>query len=91
MIRHMDATDREILRRLQEDGRLTNAALAERVHLSPSPCLRRLKRLERAGTIAGYRAVLDRRGVGLGLTVFLEIKVERHSEETAARLGAASR
>jgi len=82
----MDATDREILRALQEDGRLTNAALAERVHLSPSPCLRRLKRLEYDGMIERYRAILDRRRVGLGLTVFVEIKVEGHTDATATRL-----
>jgi Lrp/AsnC family leucine-responsive transcriptional regulator len=82
----MDATDREILRLLQDDGRLTNAALAERVHLSPSPCLRRLKRLEDEGVITRYRAILDRRRVGLGLTVFVEIKVEGHTDETATRL-----
>jgi Lrp/AsnC family leucine-responsive transcriptional regulator len=82
----MDATDREILRLLQEDGRLSNAALAERVHLSPSPCLRRLKRLEQAGVIERYRAILDRRRVGLGLTVFVEIKVEGHTDETATHL-----
>jgi Lrp/AsnC family leucine-responsive transcriptional regulator len=75
----MDATDRAILRHLQDDGRLPNATLAERVHLSPSPCLRRLKRLEGDGTIRGYRAILDRRSVGLALTVFAELKVERHS------------
>jgi Lrp/AsnC family transcriptional regulator, leucine-responsive regulatory protein len=86
MIHPMDATDREILRLLQEDGRLTNAALAERVHLSPSPCLRRLKRLEDDGVIERYRAILDRRRVGLGLTVFVEIKVEGHSDVTATRL-----
>lgn len=85
----MDATDREMLRHLQEDGRLPNAALAELVHLSPSPCLRRLKRLEDDGVIAGYRAVLNRRAVGLGLTVFVEIKVERHSDETAEKMTAA--
>ncbi|MBV9416107.1 MAG: Lrp/AsnC family transcriptional regulator, partial [Solirubrobacterales bacterium] len=70
----MDNTDRAILRNLQADGRLPNAAVAERVGLSPSPCLRRLKRLEQDGTIRGYRAILDRRKVGLGLTAFVEIK-----------------
>ena len=85
----MDPTDREILRLLQEDGRLTNAALAERVHLSASPCLRRLKRLEGDAVITGYRAVLDRRRVGLGLTVFVEIKVAGHTDETATDLQTA--
>lgn len=82
----IDAIDRKILDELQRDGRVSNVELAERVNLSPSPCLRRLKRLESAGLIEGYRAVLDRRKVGLGLTVFLEIKVERHSVPTADRL-----
>ena len=81
----MDGLDVEILRHLQADGRLPNNALADRVHLSPSPCLRRLKRLEADGTIIGYRALLDRRQVGLGLTVFAEI-VAAHSEEQAAAL-----
>jgi Lrp/AsnC family leucine-responsive transcriptional regulator len=85
----MDAIDRKILRHLQADGRLPNAALAERVHLSPSPCLRRLKRLEESGTIRGYRAVLDRRRVGLGLTVFVEVKVGQHSERRAREMEAA--
>ena len=82
----MDAIDREILRLLQDDGRLSNATLAARVHLSPSPCLRRLKRLEDEGVIERYRAILDRRRVGLDLTVFVEIKVEGHTDETATQL-----
>jgi Lrp/AsnC family leucine-responsive transcriptional regulator len=78
----MDATDRKILAELQADGRLPNAALAEAVHLSPSPCLRRVKRLEDDGVIAGYRAVLDRERLGLGLTVFIELKAESQHRET---------
>jgi Lrp/AsnC family transcriptional regulator, leucine-responsive regulatory protein len=85
----MDDTDRAILRHLQSDGRLPNAALAERVRLSPSPCLRRLKRLEEEGTIRGYRAILDRRKVGLGLTVFVEIKVSGQSRRLAEQLEQA--
>jgi Lrp/AsnC family transcriptional regulator, leucine-responsive regulatory protein len=85
----MDAIDRELLTILQEEGRLANAALAERVRLSPSPCLRRLKRLEDDGVIDGYRAVLDRRRVGLDLTVFVEIKVQAHTDETATALQRA--
>jgi len=85
----MDATDRAILRHLQADGRLPNAALAERVHLSPSPCLRRLKRLENDQTIRGYRAILDRRKLGLGLTVFVEVKVSGHSEDRATEFEKA--
>lgn len=85
----LDRTDRRILNALQRDGRMSNVALAEEVNLSPSPCLRRLKRLEDSGVIAGYRAVLDRRRVGLGLTLFVEIKVSGHSEDLANRLEAA--
>ncbi len=85
----LDRTDRKILLALQNDGRLTNVELAERIGLSPSPCLRRVKRLEREGVIRGYRAVVDRRAVSLGLTIFTEIKVGRHSRANADALQAA--
>lgn len=85
----MDALDRAMLRHLQADGRLPNAALAERVRLSPSPCLRRLRRLEQEGTIRGYRAILDRRKIGLGLTAFVEIKVSGQSRRRAQELEQA--
>ncbi len=85
----LDRTDRRILAELQRDGRLANVELADRIALSPSPCLRRVKQLESAGVIAGYRAVLGRADVGLGLTVFVEIKVERHTRENATALQAA--
>ena len=85
----LDGIDRRILAALQMDGRLTNVELADRIGLSPSPCLRRLKRLEQAGVIRGYRAVLDRRAVGLGLTVFVGIKVGKHSRDNAEMLNAA--
>lgn len=80
----LDGFDRRILDQLQQDGRLTNVELAERIGLSPSPCLRRVRTLEEAGVIAGYHARLVRRHVGLGLTVFINVKVERHDEEYAA-------
>lgn len=82
----LDSTDRRILAALQRDGRLANVDLAQRVALSPSPCLRRVRRLEAAGVVRGYRAVLDREALGLGLTVFVEIKVARHSRENAQAL-----
>jgi Lrp/AsnC family leucine-responsive transcriptional regulator len=82
----MDATDRAILGHLQADGRTPNNALAEQVHLSPSPCLRRVRRLESDGTIRGYRAILDRRKLGLGLTVFVELKLRVNSKRLAAEL-----
>lgn len=79
----LDAIDLRILRELQADARIANLALAERVGLSPSPCSRRVRLLEEAGLIAGYRAMIDRAGVGLSLTVFAGIRVERHSLENA--------
>jgi Lrp/AsnC family leucine-responsive transcriptional regulator len=85
----LDRDDRRLLEVLQREGRLSNVALAERVHLSPSPCLRRMKALEEDGVIEGYRAVLDREAVGLGLTVFVEVKVEGHSEAVAGAVQEA--
>ena len=79
----LDAIDRRILAALQTDARLTNVQLAERVGLSPSPCLRRVRLLEKASVLRGYRAILDRSAVGLGLTVFAGVKVERHSQTNA--------
>ena len=75
----LDRTDLKILDALQADGRLTNAELAEKVGLSLSPCWRRLKRLEESGVIEGYRAVLNRRALGLGVTAFVRVDIERHT------------
>jgi Lrp/AsnC family transcriptional regulator, leucine-responsive regulatory protein len=89
----LDSTDRRMLEILQREGRISNAALADQLHLSPSPCLRRLRALEGEGVISGYRAMLDRSKLGLGLTVFVELKVDGHSDRSAAaiseRLSAA--
>jgi DNA-binding Lrp family transcriptional regulator len=74
----LDAYDLKILVALQEDGRLANNELAERVGLSPSPCWRRVKRLEADGFIRGYQAVFDRRRLGLGVTVFVSVSIERN-------------
>src|SRR4051794_8189142 len=87
----LDSVDRRMLAILQGDGRISNAALAEQLHLSPSPCLRRLRTLERDGVISGYRAELDRIRLGLGLTVFVELKVDSHSDVTAAAISGALR
>ncbi|MEU3986537.1 Lrp/AsnC family transcriptional regulator [Streptomyces sp. NPDC026672] len=78
-----DRVDRLILDHLQRFGRTPNNELAEAVSLSPSACLRRTRALEEAGLIAGYRAELDQRRLGLGLTVFVALKVERHSRQTS--------
>ena len=82
----MDSIDLRILKVLQEDGRRSNVEVAEAIGLSPSPCLRRIRRLERDGLIRGYRAILDREATGLGLTVFVEIRVEKHSKTNAQTL-----
>jgi len=80
---NLDAIDRRIVAELQTDGRLSNVQLAEKVGLSPSPCLRRVKRLEQAGYIEGYRAALRRERIGLGLLVFLAVKIDGHANERA--------
>ncbi|SDS40975.1 transcriptional regulator, AsnC family [Pseudomonas asplenii] len=79
----LDAYDRKILAALQRDGRLSNVELADEIGLSASPCLRRVRMLEEAGVIRGYQVSLDRDEVGLGLTVFVGVKVERHHEADA--------
>lgn len=87
----MDAIDKKILRALSRQGRLTNAELAEEVGLSPSPCWTRVKRLEQAGVIRGYAALLDQAALGLPDTVFIEVMMERHDEEHLRRFEAAVR
>jgi Lrp/AsnC family leucine-responsive transcriptional regulator len=84
-----DAIDRKILALLQEDGRLSLAALAEKVGLSPSPCLRRVRLMEKAGIIARYVAVLNQRAVGLPVSVFISIKLESQREEALTKFGRA--
>src|SRR6266567_3337854 len=84
-----DRTDRAIVSTLQHDGRIANIDLADAVSLSPSACLRRVKALESSGIIAGYRAEVARAKAGLGLTVFIELRVEGHSQETSARIEQA--
>lgn len=71
----LDAVDRDILFRLRQDGRLTNVELAKRVGLTPPPCLRRVKRLEEAGVITGYRAVIDPQALGRGLEVLIDVEI----------------
>ncbi len=79
----MDEKDQQILRELQKDGRLSNAELAERVNLSPSPCLRRLRNLEKSGVIEGYTAIVNQKAYGLPITVFIQIKLAHHSTKVA--------
>ncbi len=77
----LDDVDRRLLGALQQNGRLTATELAERVGLTVSPCLRRLRLLEEAGVIKGYTALVDQKRVGLPVSVFVSIKLERQSEE----------
>jgi Lrp/AsnC family transcriptional regulator, leucine-responsive regulatory protein len=79
----LDAIDSRIVAVLQSDGRLSNVELSDKVGLSPSPCLRRVKRLEREGYIEGYRAVLRRDRIGLGFSVFIGVKLDGHANERA--------
>ena len=76
----MDAIDRKIIEALQENARLTNQELAERVGLSPSPCLRRLRKLESDGVLRGYRAQVDQQRYGLPINVFVAIRLERQTD-----------
>jgi Lrp/AsnC family leucine-responsive transcriptional regulator len=76
-----DRFDRQILDVLQADGRISNQDLAERIGLSPSPCLRRVRALEEAGVIVGYRAVLNARKLGLTLLALVHISMDRHTPE----------
>jgi Lrp/AsnC family transcriptional regulator, leucine-responsive regulatory protein len=85
----LDAIDRRIVAELQGDARLSNVELADRVGLSPSPCLRRVKRLEREGYIEGYRAALRRDRVGLGVSVFLGVKIDGHANDRALKFEEA--
>ncbi len=75
----MDDVDRSILAVLETEGRISNAELAERVGLSPSPCLRRVRRLERTGVIRGYRAVIDPAAIGRSLRVLVGVRLVRHA------------
>lgn len=86
---NIDAFDRAILERLQEDGRISNQDLAAAVNLSPSPCLRRVRRLEEEGLIEGYVVRLNARKLGLKLTAFLHISMDRHTPERFDNFEAA--
>ena len=80
----LESADRRILAALQADGRLSNADLAEATGMSTSPCWRRTRRLEEEGYIQGYRAVLDRKLLGMGVLVFITIQIDAHSEAEAS-------
>ena len=81
----IDRYDQQILDILQADGRINNQDLADRIGLSPSPCLRRVTQLEEAGVIRGYVALVDRHKVGLGTCVWVRVKLKQHSSDVLER------
>ncbi|CAM2174639.1 Bkd operon transcriptional regulator [Paraburkholderia sacchari] len=83
----LDAIDRRILAILQENGRLSNQEIAERVNLSPSPCLRRIRRLEEIGVIRGYVALLDAQKLGLDLLAYVNVRLEKRGPTAVGREG----
>jgi DNA-binding Lrp family transcriptional regulator len=85
----LDEIDRRILARLQEDARVSNAELARAVALSPSPCLRRVRGLEESAVIRRYVALLDPGALGLGVSVFVQVRLERQVEQALERFEAA--
>ena len=89
MMLRLDAIDRKILAELEAEGRLTVTELAERVRLSVSPCHRRLRELERAGAIRGYRAIVDPGAIGLGFHVLVYVTMDREDAETIAKFESA--
>ncbi len=88
-IMQLDRYDRQILELLQQDGRISNQDLADRIGLSPSPCLRRVRTLEEAGLITGYRALLDAKKLGLSLMALIGISMDQHTPERFANLEAS--
>ncbi|HEX4024785.1 MAG TPA: Lrp/AsnC family transcriptional regulator [Steroidobacteraceae bacterium] len=87
----LDRYDRRILELLQQDGRLSNLELADKIGLSPSPCLRRVRALEAAGIISGYRAMVDAAKLGLSLMALVYISMDRHTPERFANFEAKVR
>ena len=85
----LDRYDRHILEILQQEGRIANQDLADRIGLSPSPCLRRVRALEESGLIRGYRALLDARKLGLSLMALVYISMDRHTPERFENFEAA--
>lgn len=82
---NLDRYDEQILKILQQDSRITNQNLAEKIGISPSPCWRRVKRLEDDKIIKGYGVLLDRRKIDLGVMVFIRVSIDRHSEVEAKK------
>jgi DNA-binding Lrp family transcriptional regulator len=90
-LRELDDVDRQILQILQEDGRITNQALSERVALSPRACLDRVRRIERAGLISGYMALVDPRRIGTLMTIVVEVTLKDQTQATHHRFESRMR
>lgn len=78
----IDSTDRQIIALLQQEGRLTIQELSQKINLSPTPCLRRVRLLEKAGVISGYTAIVNEEAYGLPITALVRIRLEHHSESS---------
>jgi len=89
MSKYPDSIDKQILSLLAQNARISNADLAEKVNLSPTPCLRRLRKLESSGLIKGYGAILDEKALGLQASALLFINLEKNTRENAERFEAA--
>ena len=85
----IDAIDRRILQALQREGRLTQLELADQVGLSPSPCARRVKRLESEGYIRGYSALIDEEKLGFGFSIFVSVRLDKQVDERLLNFEAA--
>lgn len=81
----LSPTDMKILKLLQDDARVTNQVLAEKIGMSASPCWRKVRKLEEDEVIQGYRAVLNRKKIGLGVMVFIRVAIDSHSEAEAKK------
>lgn len=89
MSKYPDSTDKKILSLLEQNARISNAELAERVNLSPTPCLRRLRKLEDSGLIRGYGAVLNEKALGLHASALVFVNLDKNTKENAERFEAA--
>src|SRR5690606_9000904 len=90
-ITSLDAIDRAILRELQRDGRISIQDLSEKVGLSPSPCARRVRNLEKSGIISGYHALVDEVRAGFSFSVFVSVKLDRQIDDTLKEFETAIR
>lgn len=87
----LDSVNRKILRLLQKNARMSTTELADRVNLSPTPCLRRLKRLQEDGVIEGYSAIINKKAIGLNISAFVFANLEKNTKESGDLFESALR